>query len=99
MPKKHYVTITAGLSASAGITGLVYRSGIERWLIKFRSYVASQWDRANESAQVDQRVDRESKWYSKRVEMVGSGEVIKDVSEPLSQHRGSTNPGGPGKRR
>lgn len=44
--------------------------------------------RHGKRVRVARRIDRDGDWYSERITNAETGEILREVSEPLSQHRG-----------
>ena len=84
------MTITARISTFASVRASGFRAGLSRgkdWIKKIWTLTNRQADRGGAVVQVDRTADRDGDRYTERVTLVESGEVIRDVDEPLTEHR------------
>jgi hypothetical protein len=90
--KTHYLTLTVKTRTLASTRAKGFRAGLSRgrrWYKEIWTRKGLQRDHANAVVQVDRVVDRQNNRYGEKVVVVETGEVIRDVDEPLSEHRRS----------
>lgn len=90
MAKTHNVEIAAKVSAFTAIKAKGFRAGVSRakgWIKEIWTRTGRQRDRGGAVVQVDQVADHEGDRYTKTVTLKETGEVIRNVDKPLSEHR------------
>lgn len=83
-----YTEITENITLKDNIEYKKYSQGIKRFLLHVKRGWFNSGDKKNhpEGVILHQEVNRENNFYKKKVEDYLTGEITKDLEEPLNKH-------------
>jgi hypothetical protein len=86
--RRHAITVTANVQTHASVGLKHRRPGVKRPLLETVSQLRSLFRLTGRIHLIDRTIDRVRDRYRERIVDAETGEIIREVDEPLSRHQG-----------